>query len=127
MAARNSAGVSSSVGKANHVSTSAAAWLQDRRPELIRIYEKAGPLTTGEVERVCKIIRAAGGFTRARDQAVRYVRLAQKALREIPPSPAVRTLVADKLKTSASPKPPTATPARVDPNAWAASKNSRTP
>src|SRR5262245_52266777 len=45
----------------------------------------------------------------------------------MPPSPDTTTLVGDRLNTSASPNPPTLVPARVDPNAWAASKNSRTP
>src|SRR6266511_3755752 len=45
----------------------------------------------------------------------------------MPPSEATRTFVGDKLKTSASPKPPTGAPACREPNAWAASKTSLIP
>ncbi len=45
----------------------------------------------------------------------------------IPPSEATSTFVGERLKTSASPKPPTGVPPRREPNAWAASKNRRIP
>jgi octaprenyl-diphosphate synthase len=62
------------------------------RAELVRLYEKPGPLNAADVEHCCQIIRRAGGFARARDHALGYVRQAQRFLREVPPCPAVDAL-----------------------------------
>lgn len=62
--------------------------LQDARPadhaELLRIYEKASALTPEEVQRATEIIEAAGGFRRAREHALDYVRRSKHNLELLP-------------------------------------------
>lgn len=62
--------------------------LQDARPgeraELLRIYQKASALTPEEVRRATDIIEAAGGFQRARDHALDYIRRSKSNLESLP-------------------------------------------
>jgi len=55
------------------------------REELLRIYAKAGPLTAEEIARATGIIRAAGGFHRARTHALDYIHRAKQELALLPP------------------------------------------
>jgi octaprenyl-diphosphate synthase len=56
------------------------------RHELLRIYDKAGPLSGEEIRQATAIIEAAGGFERARRHALQYVESACGRLRALPPS-----------------------------------------
>jgi geranylgeranyl pyrophosphate synthase len=64
------------------------------RAELLRIYDKAGPLTTTEIVRATAIIEAAGGFERARTHAVDYVRRGKEQLARLPCTDARDALLA---------------------------------
>jgi geranylgeranyl pyrophosphate synthase len=66
--------------------------LQDARPEareeLLRIYDKAGPINAEEIVRATEIIEACGAFDRARDHAMDYVTRGKRCLECLPPSEA---------------------------------------
>ncbi len=62
------------------------------REELLRIYEKAGPLTTEEVRRATQLIEEAGGFDRARAHALDFVERARQQIRTLPESEAREAL-----------------------------------
>jgi geranylgeranyl pyrophosphate synthase len=62
--------------------------LPEQREELLRIYGKSGPLSLEEVQRATDLIRAAGGFSRARDHALQYIVRAKQALECAPASEA---------------------------------------
>jgi octaprenyl-diphosphate synthase len=70
--------------------------LQDARPEaaqeLLRIYDKSGPLSADDVRRATDLIEAAGGFERARRHAQDYIRQAKQSLHRLPPSEAREAL-----------------------------------
>lgn len=53
------------------------------RDELLRIYEKAGPLSTADIRRATEIIETSGGFERARRHALDYVTRAKQNLRSV--------------------------------------------
>jgi octaprenyl-diphosphate synthase len=56
------------------------------RAELLRIYDKASPLSADEVRRATEIIEIAGGFRRAREHAWEYVRRSKRSLDLVPES-----------------------------------------
>ena len=56
------------------------------RDELLRIYQKAGPLTPEDVRRATDLITGAGGFERARRHALGYIERARRDLEVLPPS-----------------------------------------
>jgi octaprenyl-diphosphate synthase len=56
------------------------------RDELLRIYQKAGPLTPEDVRRATDLIAGAGGFERARRHALGYLERARRDLEVLPPS-----------------------------------------
>lgn len=66
--------------------------LQDARPEareeLLRIYDKAGPINAEEIARATEIIEACGAFDRARDHAMDYVTRGKRCLECLSPSEA---------------------------------------
>lgn len=63
--------------------------LQDASPaerdELLRIYDKAGPLTGEEIRTATRVIDAAGGFARARRHAMDFIDRSRSALHHLPP------------------------------------------
>lgn len=60
----------------------------EARQELLRIYDKASPLTPGEIAAATRIIEDAGGFDRARQHAMDYVRRGKRSLEVLPPGEA---------------------------------------
>ncbi|HTE17123.1 MAG TPA: polyprenyl synthetase family protein, partial [Armatimonadota bacterium] len=64
----------------------------EHRAELLRIYEKAARLVTDEIRRATEIITLAGGFERAREHALDYIRRAKLCLRHLPDSDAREAL-----------------------------------
>jgi octaprenyl-diphosphate synthase len=54
------------------------------RDELLRIYEKSGPLDAEEIRRATRIIDTAGGFDRARAHALDYIHRAKEQLHRLP-------------------------------------------
>lgn len=69
------------------------------REELLRIYEKSGPLTNEEIRRATEIIDLAGGFDGAREHAMDYIDKARRNLSAVPDSEARDALyvVADRI------------------------------
>ena len=60
---------------------------REPREELLRIYQKAGPLSADEIRRATDIIEDAGGFERARTHALDYISRARRELQVVPESP----------------------------------------
>lgn len=62
--------------------------LQDADPvdrdELLRIYDKSGPLTAEEIRTATRIIETAGGFVRARRHAMEYIDRSKRTLDRLP-------------------------------------------
>lgn len=57
----------------------------ENRDELRRIYDKASALTPDEVQKATRLIEEAGGFDRAREHALGYIRRAKSELDCMPP------------------------------------------
>jgi len=66
--------------------------LQDARPpareELLRLYDKQGPLSSADIRRVTDIVADSGGFDRAARHARDYIQRAKQGLSRLSPSPA---------------------------------------
>lgn len=60
----------------------------EARQELLRIYDKAGPVTAEDIRRATAIIADAGGFDRAREHALGFVRRSKEDLAAVRPGPA---------------------------------------
>lgn len=64
--------------------------LQDARPEareeLLRIYDKAGPLSAEDIARATELIDGCGAFDRARAHARDYISRGKRSLEPLPPS-----------------------------------------
>ncbi len=66
----------------------------EHREELLRIYEKIGPLSRDDIQRATQLIEISGGFERARQHALEFIDQALLDLRPLPDSAAKEALLA---------------------------------